>query len=288
MQVMDDGCVGLISQTVMEVVKNERAGWVLFGNLLLDHQAAVAERPSLTPSLRIIIITASLRFILSLAWSRLPMSLASSQRARLLFEQVDTNGDGVLSAYELRAWLERNGEESLGNSLFSALDTDGDGVVSLKEFSEGFEQVIQHKKDRLGSTEHVFPQLSVRLAWLRRFADSCKGTKYTWTAKDFLKAEHGGGGDAVVHVSTDNLQEHRARMNAAGKDGDGKQTTVQYADIPFDLMTTNDVCFGIVKPATEQVKISYAEMLSNTKADEAQDATVFVSHAWKVHIRGCR
>ncbi|XRB09866.1 kinesin light chain 3 [Pycnococcus provasolii] len=46
-------------------------------------------------------------------------------------------------------------------------------------------------------------------------------------------------------------------------------------------MTTNDVCFGIVKPATEQVKIPYAEMLSNTKADEAQDATVFVSHAWK-------
>ena len=102
----------------MEVVKNERAGWVLFGNVFLDHQAAVAERPSLTPSLRII-IAASLQ--VSSAWSRLPMSLASSERARLLFEQVDTNGDGVLSAYELRAWLELNGEESLGNSLFSAL-----------------------------------------------------------------------------------------------------------------------------------------------------------------------
>ena len=96
----------------MEVVKNERAGWVLFGNVLLDHQAAVAERPSRTPSLRII-IAASLQ--VSSAWSRLPMSMASSQRARLLFEQVDTNGDGVLSASELRAWLEMNGEESLGN-----------------------------------------------------------------------------------------------------------------------------------------------------------------------------
>ena len=36
-----------------------------------------------------------------------------------------------------------------------------------------------------------FPRLSVRLAWLRRFVDSCKGKKYTWTARDFLKAEHG-------------------------------------------------------------------------------------------------
>ena len=41
--------------------------------------------------------------------------------AALRRRQVDTNGDGVLSAYELRAWLELNGEESLGNSLFSAL-----------------------------------------------------------------------------------------------------------------------------------------------------------------------
>ena len=212
------------------------------------------------------------------------MSLASSETARLLFEQVDTNGDGVLSAYEIRAWLELNGEETLGNSLFSALDTDGDGVVSLKEFSDGFDKVMKHNKKDLPppSNDQGFPRSGVRLAWLRRFVHACKGKRYTWSAKDFLKAEHGGGGDAVVHVSTDNLHEHRSRMNAAGKDGDGKQTTVQYADIPFDLMTTNDVCFGIVKPATEHVKTSYAEMLSNTtEPGEVNDATVFVSHAWK-------
>ncbi|XRB10325.1 EF-hand domain-containing protein [Pseudoscourfieldia marina] len=129
---------------------------------------------------------------------------------------------------------------------------------------------------------HAFPRRGVRLAWLRRFVDACKQKKYTWTAKDFLKAEHGGGADDVLQViTTDNLQEHRTRMNAAGKDGDGKPTTVQYFDIPFELMTTNDVCFGIVKPATEQVKTSYAEMLSNTEPREVNEATVFVSHAWK-------
>ncbi|XRB19427.1 coatomer subunit epsilon [Pseudoscourfieldia marina] len=127
----------------------------------------------------------------------------------------------------------------------------------------------------------AFPRRGVRLAWLRQFVDACKGKKYTWTAKDFLKAEHGGGADDAVQVTTANLQEHRTRMNAAGKDGDGKPTNVQYADIPFELMTTNDVCFGIVKPATEHVRTSYAKMLENTQPGEVQDATVFVSHAWK-------
>ncbi|XRB21685.1 tetratricopeptide repeat [Pseudoscourfieldia marina] len=201
--------------------------------------------------------------------------------ARTLFEQVDANGDGVLSLHELRAWLEKNGEETLGNSLFSALDTDGDGAVTLEEFSEGFEQVIKHKKDTPGSTEHVFPQLSVRLAWLRRFAESCKGKKYTWTATHHLKAEHGGGKDDVVQINVDNLLEHRERVNVAGKDGDGKPTTVQYTEIPFELMTTNDVCFGIVKPATEHVRTSYVELLKSTEPAEVKSATAFVSHAWK-------
>ena len=210
------------------------------------------------------------------------MAVAAALRRR----QVDANGDGLLSLHELRAWLELNGEESLGNSLFSALDTDGDGVMTLEEFSEGFEQVIKHKKDTLRSTEHVFPLLSVRLAWLRRFAESCKGKKHTWTATHHLKAEHGGGKDDVLQVNVDNLSEHRERTNAAGKDGDGKPTNVQYTEIPFELMTTNDVCFGIVKPETEHVRTQnlvcrVAEKVKSTEPAEVKSATAFVSHAWK-------
>ena len=48
--------------------------------------------------------------------------------ARKLFAQIDLNGDGVLSAQETRAYLERNGEEELGNAIFAQLDVDGDGV----------------------------------------------------------------------------------------------------------------------------------------------------------------
>ncbi|XRB17491.1 EF-hand domain-containing protein [Pseudoscourfieldia marina] len=146
---------------------------------------------------------------------------------------------------------------------------------------EPFASTPLHLASTQQSDDGAFPRNGVRLAWLRQFVGACKGKKYTWTAKDFLRAEHGGGADAVVQVTTDNLREHRTRTNAAGKDGDGKPTTVQYVDIPFELMTTNDVCFGIVKPATEQVKTSYAEMLSDTEPHEVQDATVFVSHAWK-------
>ena len=121
----------------------------------------------------------------------------------------------------------------------------------------------------------------MRLAWLRRFAESCKGKKYTWTATHHLKAEHGGGKDDVVQINVDNLSEHRERVNAAGKDGDGKPTNVQYTEIPFELMTTNDVCFGIVKPATEHVRTSYVELLKSTEPAEVKSATAFVSHAWK-------
>ncbi|XRB09944.1 kinesin light chain 3 [Pycnococcus provasolii] len=146
---------------------------------------------------------------------------------------------------------------------------------------EPFASTPLHLASTQQRDDGAFPRNGVRLAWLRQFVDACKGKKYTWTAKDFLKAEDGGGADEIVQVTTDNMKQHRTRMNDAGKDGDGKPTTVQYVDIPFDLMTTNDVCFGIVKPATEQVKTSYADMLKNTQPREVQDATVFVSHAWK-------
>ncbi|XRB00898.1 kinesin light chain 3 [Pycnococcus provasolii] len=147
--------------------------------------------------------------------------------------------------------------------------------------NQGIIRVDQPVTAQHAEATHHFPRNGVRLAWLRRFVHACKGKKYTWTAKDFLKAKDGGGADKVVQVTTAKLQEHRARMNAAGKGGDGKPTSVQYVDIPFELMTTNDVCFGIVKPATEQVKTSYADMLASTEPREVKAATVFVSHAWK-------
>ena len=207
------------------------------------------------------------------------------QQARLLFAQMDANGDGELSLHEMRAYIELKGEEPLANELFAELDTNQDGVVSFEEFLDGFDKVRRKKTTSRKLTTkkdvHALPLLSVRNSWLRQFVKRCKSKTYSWTAKDFLRAEHGGGGKNVIQVSADNLQVHRERINAAGRDGDGKPTSVQYNSIPFELMTTNDVCFGIVKPATEHVRTSYAEMLSNTQPREVQKATVFVSHAWK-------
>ena len=58
--------------------------------------------------------------------------------ARKIFAEVDLNDDVVLSADELRAWMECKGEERLSNALFAQLDTDGDCPVSLQEFVDGF------------------------------------------------------------------------------------------------------------------------------------------------------
>ena len=57
--------------------------------------------------------------------------MEASSVARQIFEDIDVNGDRVLSSDELRAWLERKGEEALSNQLFALLDTDGDGVVTF-------------------------------------------------------------------------------------------------------------------------------------------------------------
>ncbi|XRB16302.1 hypothetical protein RI054_12g61450 [Pseudoscourfieldia marina] len=152
----------------------------------------------------------------------------------------------------------------------------------------------------------VFPTLGVSTRWLLKFAKSHKEKAFTWTATDYLKEESPyssslsprelslgprgrwtytvldeGGGDKTLLVTVDNLLEHRKHISAAGKDGDGKPTTVKYVDIPFEQMTTNDVCFAIVKLATESKKCSYAEMLQAEMPDAVKPATVFISHAWK-------
>lgn len=56
---------------------------------------------------------------------------------QVTFEQLDTNGDGFVTAEEMQAHAE---------SRFMALDTDGDGAVSLEEMKAKFAQGQGDKK----------------------------------------------------------------------------------------------------------------------------------------------
>ena len=124
-----------------------------------------------------------------------------------------------------------------------------------------------------------FPRNGVRVRWLRAFVEDCRGKTYRWTSRDFLKEEHGGGG--TLHVDAEGLGAHRERIAMAARGGDGVSTTVHYENIPFEIMTTENVCFGIVKPATEALGCAYTEKLLKEGSDGVLPATAFVSHAWK-------
>ena len=129
------------------------------------------------------------------------------------------------------------------------------------------------------ASDPPFPREGVGASWLVRFADERRGKAFSWTADDFIKPEHARGG---VVVDAAGLAAHRERIAAAARDADGVRTAVRYEGIPFEAMTTNDVCFGVVKPATAAGTCSCVDLL--LRAEEAgavRPATAFVSHAWK-------
>ncbi|MGW0521739.1 EF-hand domain-containing protein [Crossiella sp. NPDC003009] len=65
------------------------------------------------------------------------MPEAVTATAEAMFEAVDENQDGLISAAEYRQLIEAwNGRPTDTDPVFPALDTDGDGCLSRTEFSE--------------------------------------------------------------------------------------------------------------------------------------------------------
>ena len=103
--------------------------------------------------------------------------MQSGDVARKLFAQIDLNGDGVLSAQEMRAYLERNGEEELGNAIFAQLDVDGDGVVTLEEFLQGFGKMRNKLAKVVDKSSPVFRAVA-RAARARTYLSARRRTSY--------------------------------------------------------------------------------------------------------------
>ena len=137
-----------------------------------------------------------------------------------------------------------------------------------------------------------FPREGISANWLKSFVKSNRAQLFSWVSNEYLKPEHGGGGE--VQGTADTLDTHRDRIAAAAADGDGKPVTVSYTQIPFENMTTDNVCFAIVKPETEERRCSYTEFLEMEPGSPhgahvtrqggrgwVAPATMFISHAWR-------
>ena len=81
------------------------------------------------------------------------------------------------------------------------------------------------------------------------------------------RRQHGPAEQAVAGPPSDT----RVALNA-----DGKQTGAPRG--AGEVLTTADVCFEVVKPATAARRCSYAEL--DAAPGESGPATAFVSHAW--------
>ena len=180
---------------------------------------------------------------------------------------------GKPRAPELDAGTPRLPEQDAGKPRAPELDA---GTPRMPELDAGTPRAPAPAP---AAANPPFPREGVSATWLAQFADERRGKVFSWTADDFIKPEHASGG---VVVDAAGLAAHRERIAAAARDADGVRTAVRYEGIPFEAMTTNDVCFGVVKPATAAGTCSYVDLLLREgEAGAVRDATVFVSHAWK-------
>ncbi|XRB25343.1 EF-hand domain-containing protein [Pseudoscourfieldia marina] len=118
---------------------------------------------------------------------------------------------------------------------------------------------------------------AVALAWLAQFVKAHTGTTQSWdVVKEFMSEEDGGGTDAVLTVTSNNLETHRDKRRAAEKTKNGKPVPVQYRDIPFEQMYTTDIVECFVRSLARKEHMSYAQ----AKNLPVGAPTYFVSHAW--------
>lgn len=71
---------------------------------------------------------------------QLAATKASHPMQWAVFRQIDTSGDGLLQADEIRAYMTELGQPEMATQLLQALDRDGDGECDFPEFCAGWER----------------------------------------------------------------------------------------------------------------------------------------------------
>ncbi|KAK3264140.1 hypothetical protein CYMTET_27088 [Cymbomonas tetramitiformis] len=71
-----------------------------------------------------------------------PKAARATLTAEELFQQMDTNGDGVITPSEFYSTLERIGYHSLASKFLTAMDANSDGTVDIEEFCKGYDDFM--------------------------------------------------------------------------------------------------------------------------------------------------
>ena len=84
---------------------------------------------------------------------KLAATKASHPMQWAVFRQIDTSGDGLLQADEIRAYMTELGQPEMATQLLEALDRDGDGDVDFPEFCAGWERWLA--SNSVGTNDHL-------------------------------------------------------------------------------------------------------------------------------------
>ena len=86
-------------------------------------------------------------------------SSTDSAKITAMFNSLDTDGDGVVSAAEFAAAKPADVSADMSAKLFKSMDTDGDGSISSSEYEDAEKKKVEHAH----KNAHAFQQLAMMM-----------------------------------------------------------------------------------------------------------------------------
>lgn len=86
-------------------------------------------------------------------------SSTDAAKITAMFNSLDTDGDGVVSAAEFAAAKPADVSSDMSAKLFKSMDTDGDGSISSSEYEDAEKKKVEHAH----KNAHAFQQLAMMM-----------------------------------------------------------------------------------------------------------------------------